>query len=121
MYKKRFKLVLIGCSPEQGATYLHHLEALIGVPYRKWIKVKKNVLFKNKIYKVIVNYYTRKNNNYKVRFNSLFTEIENHGAKINKVKARFGTSFSIDFMELHKYSALLLKKDPYSFVTKMRK
>ena len=41
MYKKNFKLILLGCTPQQGATYLHHLEAIVGVPYRKWIKIKK--------------------------------------------------------------------------------
>ena len=41
MYKKNFKLILLGCTPQQGATYLHHLEALVGVPYRKWIKIEK--------------------------------------------------------------------------------
>ena len=39
MMKNNFKLLLLGCNPMQGATYLHHLEALYEVPYRKWINV----------------------------------------------------------------------------------
>ena len=119
MYKKKFKLILLGCTPQQGATYLHHLEALIGVPYRKWIKIKKKVIFKNKIKKVIVNYYENKNNNYKANFNTLFHKIKNYGAKINKEKLRFGYSLSINLTDLHKYSELLLKKNSYSFVKKV--
>ena len=41
MKLNNFKLLLLGCDPIQGATYLHHLEALHGVPYRKWITIKK--------------------------------------------------------------------------------
>ena len=41
MKKNNFKLILLGCEPNQGATYLHHLEAIYGVPYRKWITIKK--------------------------------------------------------------------------------
>ena len=32
MKKNDFKLLLLGCDPIQGATYLHHLEALSNVP-----------------------------------------------------------------------------------------
>ena len=119
MYKKSFKLILLGCSPQQGATYLHHLEALVGVPYRKWIKIEKKILVKNKVKKIMVNYYTRKNLNYKADFNFLFDKIKKSGAKINKINLKFGYSLSINLKDLHKYSELLLKKNSYAFVKKI--
>ncbi len=119
MYKKNFKLILLGCSPQQGATYLHHLEALFGVPYRKWIKIEKRILVKNKVKKIMVNYYARKNLNYKSDFNSLFDKLKNSGVKINKIKLKFGYSLSVSLKDLHKYSELLLKKNSYAFVKKI--
>ena len=119
MYRKNFKLILLGCTPQQGATYLHHLEALVGVPYRKWIKIEKKILSSNKIKKIIVNYYAVKNRNYKANFNILFDKIKNCGAKINNIKLKFGSSLSINIRELDKYSKLLLEKDAYSFVKKI--
>ena len=41
MTKKNFKCVYIGCSMEEGGTFLVHLEYLNNVPYRKKIKIKK--------------------------------------------------------------------------------
>lgn len=38
-----FTLVLLGCGYQEGATYLHHLEVLAAVPYRKWIDLRRRV------------------------------------------------------------------------------
>ena len=67
----------------------------------------------------MINYYARKNLNYKADFNFLFDKIKNSGARINKIKLKFGYSLSVSLKDLHKYSELLLKKNPYAFVKKI--
>lgn len=119
MHKKNFKLILLGCSPQQGATYLHHLESLVGVPYRKWIKLEKKIIYKKKIKKILVDYYARKNNFFVANFNFVFNKIGKMGAKINYAHLKFGYSLSISLFELHKFAFLLLKRKPYVFVKRL--
>ncbi len=38
-----FKLLLLGCTFQEGATFIHHVEAMVGVPYRKWIDLDRRV------------------------------------------------------------------------------
>ena len=72
-YKRNFKLILLGCSPQEGATYLHHLEALKKVNYRKWIKIKKMVYNNelNKFENTYVNFFALKQKNVKYDFGPL--------------------------------------------------
>ena len=45
-YRNNFELVLLGCSFNKGATFLHHLEALAEVPYREWVYSPKKIICK---------------------------------------------------------------------------
>ena len=38
-----FQVLLLGCSFQEGATFVHHIEALVGVPYRKWLDLPRKV------------------------------------------------------------------------------
>ena len=60
MMKNNYKLLLLGCDPIQGATYLHHLEALVEVPYRKWINVIKKKIERKKDKKCINKIFCKK-------------------------------------------------------------
>lgn len=40
-----FYLLLLGCTAQEGATFFHHVEAVVGVPYREWIDVPRTVKF----------------------------------------------------------------------------
>jgi len=117
MKKNNFKLLLLGCDPIQGATYLHHLEALLKVPYRKWIKVKKKKMFNKKIKDISVKYFAKKSNKYASNFNSIFNKLNNSKTlKIQKIK--YGRSYFIKLKNLHNFGLKLLKKNKYSFVIK---
>lgn len=118
MMKNNFKLLLLGCDPIQGATYLHHLEALAEVPYRKWINVNKKKIEKKKIKDVSIKYFAKKNNKYKSNFNFIFDELENSKTNLNIQKIKYGRSFCIKLKNLHNFSLKLLKKNKYSFVMK---
>ena len=75
LLSKNFNLLLLGCKASEGATYLHHLEALVGVPYRKWIKIKFKTKKNRKINYQYLNYYARKNSNYIENFDKFFSKI----------------------------------------------
>ena len=86
MKKNNFKLLLLGCDPIQGATYLHHLEALFQVPYRKWIKVDKKKIFNKEIKSISVKYFAKRNNKKKSNFNLIFDKLENSKINLNVQK-----------------------------------
>ena len=58
--KHNFDLLLLGCSFRQGATYLHHLEALAQVPYRKLVKSPKKIKINGKVQTLDFNYFERR-------------------------------------------------------------
>ena len=63
MQEEKFNLLLLGCSFQKGATFLHHVEACTGVPYRKWLDLERKVVRLNgSIKDVTVRYYGRKKN-----------------------------------------------------------
>ena len=118
MMKNNYKLLLLGCDPIQGATYLHHLEALVEVPYRKWINVIKKKIERKKIKNVSIRYFAKKNNKYKSNFNLIFDKLENSKINLNVQKIKYGRSFCIKLKNLHNFGLKLLKKNEYSFVMK---
>lgn len=116
-----FELILLGCSFQEGATFVHHVEATVGVKYRKWIKIKRKIVGKNgNVKNVFINYYARKNNT--DYFTDLFY-LQNTLTKmgINKsVAIHYGESHSIKLKKLFDYTSLFLKKDPFILVSNKR-
>lgn len=110
MTKNNFKCVYIGCSIEEGGTFLVHLEYLNNVPYRKKIKIKKKIQENKKIKIIDVNYFKRPKN-LKYNFNKTFKNIIKIGAPVNKAKLRFGTSYSIYMKDFLFYGNKLFKKN----------
>jgi len=47
MQRAGFELLLLGCDFHEGATFVHHVEAMIGVPYRSWIDLPCRVTDSN--------------------------------------------------------------------------
>ncbi len=98
-YKHDFKLILLGSYPSEGASYLHHVEYMNLVKYRKKMKIKINFLKKNKNKITFVyEYYARKKN---VEIN--FDNILKYKSKfILEEKNKYGSSFSIKIRDLDK-------------------
>jgi len=115
-----FKLLMLACDPMQGATYLHHLEAVYGVPYRKWILVKKKKIKNNIKKEVSISYYGKKNNNYISNFNFVFNKIKKNKSVLAEEKVKYGKSFCINLKDLDRLGLKLLKKNKYSFVKKIK-
>ena len=118
MYRKNFKLLLLGCDPMQGATYLHHIEALQRVPYRKWITVKKMKKEGKKIINISVKYFAKKDDRYISNFDLIFNDINRLKNNLIVEKIKYGKSFCINLQNLHKFSIRMLKKDIFYFVKK---
>ena len=113
-----FKLLLLGCDPIQGATYLHHLEALHEVPYRKWITVKKKKIDGKKIKDISVKYFAKKDEKYVSNFNFIFDKLYNLKKSLHTEKVKYGRSYCIKLKVLHDFVLTLLKKNKYFLVKK---
>ncbi len=111
-----FKLILLGCKASEGATYLHHLEAIMKVPYRKWIKIERKIYNKKNL-KIKTNYFARKNKKYIENFDKVF-ENKRIIKQSKIVRNKYGKSFAIKFSNLHKIGVDLLKRNKYAFVKK---
>ena len=118
MKKNNFKLILLGCEPNQGATYLHHLEAIYGVPYRKWITIKKKKMAGKKVQVILIRYFAKKNDSYVSNFNLIFKHNKQLKKYLKTKKIKYGRSYSIYLKDLHKIGLSILKKDKYYFVKK---
>ncbi len=115
-YKNNFTLLLLGCKPSEGATYLHHLESLKKVPYRKKVILKRKIFLKKK--RIIgIKYFARKNFEFIENFDSVFNKkiIKD---KTLRCKNKYAFSYKIKFRDLHKAGIKLLDKDKYAFVKK---
>ena len=113
-----FKLLMLACEPIQGATYLHHLEAIYKVPYRKWIILKRKKILKGVKKNVFIKYFAKKNNNYVSDFNSVFKKIRKYKSIIYEQKVKYGRSYFISLKHLDKIGLKFLKENKYSFVKK---
>lgn len=111
--RKNFKLLLLGCEPNEGLTYIHHLEHLVKVPYRVK-KIKTFYIKENNIKKISINYFVRKKG-FKVNFNKLLNN-KNIRKKIIISKLKFGNSYIINHKDLHLYGHKILKKNKKTLI-----
>jgi aminoglycoside N3'-acetyltransferase len=115
-YQNNFLLVLLGCKPSEGATYLHHLESIKKVPYRTWINLPRKILDKKKL-DIKIKYFARKNSNFKEDFDKVF-EYKTISSKTKKIGNKYGFSFMINIKDLHNAGLKILNKNIYAFVKK---
>ena len=117
MTKSNFRCIYLGCSPEEAATFLVHLEYLNKVPYRKKIIIKKKIKENKKIKIINVNYSNRPKK-FKYNFNKTFNMLINIGAKVNIADLRFGKSYSIKLKNYLFYGNKLFKKNKFIMIEK---
>lgn len=116
-YKNNFKILLLGCEPHLGATYIHHLEYIVKVPYRKNFIFKKRIKIKDEIKEINFNYYGRKikiNYNINNKYYSILSKTKNSRV----INNRFGKSCIIPARDLQKIGAKNLIKDKNYFISK---
>lgn len=112
-----FRLLLLGCKFSEGATYLHHLEAMHEVPYRKWITLKKKVKSDNHQngMEIPVRYFARANEDHVEDFDPVGEHLREQGLLETK-NAPYGKSASIPIQTLDKQVGKMLDANPYALV-----
>lgn len=108
---KKFKLLLLGCKPNQGATYLHHLEQIHRVPYRRMKKLSFNTHKK-----IRYNYNIRKNNNFTNNFDIILKYLKN---KTNIAELKYGKSYYMSINAIKEVVSTKIKKNKYFLVKKI--
>ena len=114
------KYLSIGLPPQMTCSYIHHVEMLMGVPYRytkefkSKIKIHKKI--KNDLYYMYVNYL---NSNHKRDFNKkLFEFCEKSGLKIKSINLGDGKIYFYDCNQFVNKSIEFLSKDIYGWCAK---
>ena len=116
LHKNDYQLLLLGVDFDQACTYIHHMEFLAGVPYRKQISFKRNIYnsFEDKWTEVDFSYYARISESITTDFNKV---IENLGdlPSYNSSSIDICDSFRISVKDLHERVLNLLISDPTFF------
>ena len=117
-----FHLLLLGCLPSEGCTYLHHLEAEVGVPYRSWVVSPKRLQRSpdGPVEEIDFRYFAIKEENIEESFDVILPPLMASGTTQKKA-AVFGNSFYLTLNDLDKVAREMLQADPYAFVSPIRK
>jgi len=106
------KIILLGTDFHNSCTYLHHVESIANVPYRKWLKLKRNILINNDVNEIICHYFARNDDINNTYFNRIIPHLTN----LITVNAPYGKSYSITSQKLHEKALEQLIQNPYLFV-----
>jgi aminoglycoside N3'-acetyltransferase len=110
--KKNFKLLLLGCRPNQGATYIHQIEYIAKVPYRK----KKIIILNYKKNNIKYCYFARSDKKIFENFDDFFKKIKKNYLS---AELKYGSSYIIPIKILHNLGMNFIKKNKYTFVKKL--
>lgn len=110
-----FDLILLGCSFSRGATFLHHIEALMNVPYRKWVLSPKKCLIAGETKVMDFNYFARIDSSFNENFD-IIPKVMKDGLKI--VQTPLGRSYRVSLRQLSDFVMDNVKVDPYFLVKK---
>ena len=117
LHRSDFKLLLLGAKLSQGATFLHHLEALAQVPYRKWIDLDRTCEISGNLETIKCKYFARTSNDTHEDFDAIETILQSkHLLKV--VPTHLGASRLIGLADLQHEILSLLSKNPFALVVK---
>jgi aminoglycoside 3-N-acetyltransferase len=106
-----YKMLLLGCSFQVGATYIHHCEFISRVPYRLEIEIDRRVEIDNQIIDLQLIYFGRSSRDVKNSFYRVEQELENDGLLLT-VPCTVGRSSIIRLNAMKDYVLSKLKIDP---------
>ncbi len=116
LHREGFQLVLLGCRFNEGATYLHHLEAIAGVPYRVWTDLARlRVNEDGEIEQIRCRYYGRRAGTVEIDFDAVGQRLMEMGM-VQRLACPMGNSYKVDLASLHEAGLALLQDDPYAFL-----
>ena len=113
MLHENFDLLLLGCSFNEGATFIHHVEASVGVSYRKWLNLKRKIVCPNgSIKQVTIRYYgLTKNSGLKTDLKTIQCLLQDAGSCL-LVSINHGASRIISLKTLFEDTSRLLSEQP---------
>jgi aminoglycoside N3'-acetyltransferase len=113
-----YTLLLLGCRFSQGATFLHHLEAVAEVPYREWISLSRTVqTTSGDPVPVSCQYYSRvATRHVREEFDRVTAWLDQAGA-LRRVAAPYGASFCVGLPALSDIVLSRLRTDPMALVS----
>jgi aminoglycoside 3-N-acetyltransferase len=117
-YTAGFSLLLLGCSFCEGASYVHHVETMCRVPYRRWVEVPRRIMdstggFEN----VLCHYYDRIDRGYRENFDVIGDKMQEE-QKLVGASCPYGNSYYMRLSDLHDCVRRMIEKDPYAVVKK---
>jgi aminoglycoside N3'-acetyltransferase len=120
MHNSGFNLLLLGCDVKEGATFVHHIESEVGVPYRVWLNLSRIRQSKDgKLTNMTCRYYGhRANNNYQNNLSNIQKKME-ISTDVKIIKTPFARSFFIPLKTLYECTSEILKVNPYALVNKI--
>jgi len=121
MHNAGFHLLLLGCDFQEGATFVHHVEAEIGVPYRSWLslpRVRKD--HEGQLINMECKYYGHTDSGcYDNNLLPVQLEMEKSG-NMNIENAPLGKSYYMSLKNLRECVVNMLEVDPYTLVNPAR-
>ena len=120
MHRAGFQLLLLGCSFQQGASFVHHAEAAVGVPYRQWLDLPRKIRDADgNVRQINVRYYGRVT---EPPWRPHLHRLENfmiEESQVSVAPAPYGRSFLVDLDVLFRSSSAFLKLNPFGLVTQI--
>lgn len=117
LHQAGFHLLLLGCRFNEGGTFLHHMEAVAGVPYRRWIALERRVIDPDTGAEdtVICRYFARVEGAPPSDFDVVVDPLRRTGA-LGEARAPLGVSFLVALESLYRLALDRLAVDPYALV-----
>jgi len=118
MHQTNFQLLLLGCSFQQGATFVHHVEAEVGVPYRQWLELPRQVRASDGgVRKISVRYYGRaKESPWHPHLHDLQKSMTKE-SQVATAPAPYGQSIFVSLDTLFHSTAAFIKENPFGVVS----
>lgn len=109
-------LLLLGCEPDEGATYLHHVEALCEVPYREWLYLRRRVVIDQNCVDVVVKYFGRVAGAPQTDFSNSWIRFVRSGFEVRSVRLQDSVrrSWLIRLKDIKEFYLEVLRNDPFA-------
>lgn len=115
-----FLQVNIGIHPSKAVTLVHHIETIIGVPYRYNKLFRHKVKYKNKFYHddfFLSVFFNKVDSKKKIKLNEHFFKILKDQKKLHYSKLQNGLDmWSFKMRDFFKVATELFKKDMYTYL-----
>jgi aminoglycoside N3'-acetyltransferase len=117
MHDADFGLLLLGCSFHEGATYIHHVEAIVGVPYREWLDLPRLIQKQDgSVESVSCRYYARRNGApWRTDLSSVERRVQRDGVGTCRSIGK-RSSYFLQHRELHQCVKNMLDESPYALM-----